>query len=465
MTGLAFIINVLQALFFEADKKGVWCMKKNRVLLFAAGAFMLLAVLGPLFTFPKLEEKLNQMAMEQSAIKQLQLAELKWNGRNAYLYVPKDVDPKAVEQAASVVAQLRGVRSTKIIYTDKTAVEERVSEWTVMWTDGEKTMSGAMPKDCAERIRAQLNLEGLITDEGVLMPDKVMDVLAQIDQSVFDDLKQGCLSVEGDMVVLSGKAEDLQQLESLKKKWGHVEGLTLQIDEPDKQPADFSVSWDTQSVNQMGAAPLALANTLTAMGISEPMLEQSLTVSKAIEQAMQAAVPYIGNELLKGTVRVENGESLTIDAVALDGQAFERVVDSLADMEAVTLNVERSAAAVAQEIDALLIEQRIEFESGSDSLTDASSLAIKQLAEVLKANPNTVLAIVGHTDAQGAADENLALSKSRAQAVLEALVAEQIDRTRLTAEGKGATEPIDTNETAEGRQKNRRVEISVKEKK
>jgi len=72
-----------------------------------------------------------------------------------------------------------------------------------------------------------------------------------------------------------------------------------------------------------------------------------------------------------------------------------------------------------------------------------------------------VIVAVGHTDSIGTAEYNMALSKRRADAVKQYLVSKGIEANRIYTEGKGKSQPVADNRTAEGRQKNRRVEIEV----
>ncbi|MGD1844773.1 MAG: OmpA family protein [Salibacteraceae bacterium] len=101
------------------------------------------------------------------------------------------------------------------------------------------------------------------------------------------------------------------------------------------------------------------------------------------------------------------------------------------------------------------------FETGSANIKEESNKVLDNVATVLKANPAYKLTIHGHTDNTGNADRNLELSKQRAQAAKEYLVAKGVDASRITAEGFGDAKPVAGNDTEEGRAKNRRVEFKI----
>ena len=103
------------------------------------------------------------------------------------------------------------------------------------------------------------------------------------------------------------------------------------------------------------------------------------------------------------------------------------------------------------------------FDTGSDRLKPESAAVIKSIAAGLQADGALKLRIEGHTDSTGDAALNLDLSKRRAEAVKQVLVAQfQIDAARLTTDGLGAGKPLGPNDTPQGRAQNRRVEF-VKE--
>lgn len=103
----------------------------------------------------------------------------------------------------------------------------------------------------------------------------------------------------------------------------------------------------------------------------------------------------------------------------------------------------------------------IQFETGSNELTPASAATIAQIAQLMLDNPTVRIEIGGHTDSDGEEEANLALSQSRAEAVLAALTAAGIEPQRMIAVGYGETLPIGSNETQEGKARNRRIEFLV----
>ncbi|GAB4127286.1 MAG: hypothetical protein OHK0045_12050 [Raineya sp.] len=102
----------------------------------------------------------------------------------------------------------------------------------------------------------------------------------------------------------------------------------------------------------------------------------------------------------------------------------------------------------------------ITFDTGSDKIKPDSYGVIREIGLVLQENPNVRIKIIGHTDSDGNTQANLELSKKRSLAVKNVLSKEfGIDASRMETDGKGASEPIDSNNTPQGKANNRRVEF------
>lgn len=102
----------------------------------------------------------------------------------------------------------------------------------------------------------------------------------------------------------------------------------------------------------------------------------------------------------------------------------------------------------------------VEFDNGTSILTTASRHELGEVVRALRGQPDLRVEIVGHTDSVGDAQLNQRLSRDRAEAVATYLVLQGVPTQRLTVEGYGESLPIADNNTAEGRSKNRRIELN-----
>lgn len=121
------------------------------------------------------------------------------------------------------------------------------------------------------------------------------------------------------------------------------------------------------------------------------------------------------------------------------------------------LNVEEVTAAKN------IVLNDINFASGKSVLDTKSSADLDRLVQFLTDNPSLKLEIQGHTDNVGSLASNNALSQKRANSIVDYLVKKGIDKKRLNAKGYGPTQPIADNTTADGKAKNRRVEMKLME--
>ncbi len=105
--------------------------------------------------------------------------------------------------------------------------------------------------------------------------------------------------------------------------------------------------------------------------------------------------------------------------------------------------------------------KQIQFETGSDKLTEASLPIVERVAQILKDYPNYRVTVAGHTDNRGKKQKNQELSERRAARCVEKLIELGVETHRLTSVGYGQTKPIASNKTPKGRALNRRVEFHL----
>ncbi len=114
-----------------------------------------------------------------------------------------------------------------------------------------------------------------------------------------------------------------------------------------------------------------------------------------------------------------------------------------------------------QDFDALLSSNQISFATNSADINASSDILLSELLEVANQCPEAKIEIGGHTDSRGSDTYNLNLSQARASSVMNHLISNGIEASRLSAVGYGETNPIADNESEEGLAKNRRIEFNI----
>ena len=109
-----------------------------------------------------------------------------------------------------------------------------------------------------------------------------------------------------------------------------------------------------------------------------------------------------------------------------------------------------------------IVTYDITFDVNKADIRSESMAEINRIKKLMDENPNLKYEVQGHTDSTGTPESNQKLSEKRAKAIVDKLVELGIDKSRLTAVGKGQYAPIDDNSTEQGRAKNRRVVFVAK---
>jgi outer membrane protein OmpA-like peptidoglycan-associated protein len=132
------------------------------------------------------------------------------------------------------------------------------------------------------------------------------------------------------------------------------------------------------------------------------------------------------------------------------GSAWSVSIDVLAPIDACRVKV-----------GAIATRNAVVFQAGKATLMPSSIPVLDELAGDLAACPDTYVHVQGHTDSDGDADSNLVLSVSRAETVVAELVKRGVSDSRLYAEGFGESDPIASNDTKDGKAKNRRITFEI----
>lgn len=145
------------------------------------------------------------------------------------------------------------------------------------------------------------------------------------------------------------------------------------------------------------------------------------------------------------------------------GGAAGAVIGRQMDKQAEELKRDLEGATVERVGEGILItfESGLVFDTDSYQLRDATKTNLNDLAGTLKKYDDTNILIEGHTDNTGEDNYNQKLSENRADAVENFLVTQGIENSRVTTKGYGESQPLDSNESQAGRQKNRRVEVAI----
>ena len=141
----------------------------------------------------------------------------------------------------------------------------------------------------------------------------------------------------------------------------------------------------------------------------------------------------------------------------------KKMQEQKAAMERATVG---TGVAVSQTADNRLkldIPSDVSFDTGRSAIKPNFGPILNQFATSLNDNPATTVTIIGHTDSTGSDAINNPLSIDRAESARDYLVSRGVARTRIATDGRGSREPIADNNTQQGRDKNRRVEIYVAE--
>jgi outer membrane protein OmpA-like peptidoglycan-associated protein len=163
----------------------------------------------------------------------------------------------------------------------------------------------------------------------------------------------------------------------------------------------------------------------------------------------------------KYLVNLPSGKNYGI-AVKRDGYLFHSENFNLPN-NAAFQEFTKDVALKKIEIGSTIVLRNIFFDFDKATIRPESANELERLIKLLNDNPTLKIELGSHTDSKGSDDYNWKLSESRSKSVVDYLIGKGISTARLVAKGYGETKPIDTNDTDEGRQNNRRTEFKILE--
>ena len=186
--------------------------------------------------------------------------------------------------------------------------------------------------------------------------------------------------------------------------------------------------------------------------------EKASAAALAQQQAAQAAADQAARDRAAAQAQQRAAEAETEKA----RQAAAQAEAEKAQLRAQLLNQLNSILQTRDSARGLIVNMSdVLFDTGSYTLKPGAREKLAKISGIVLAHPGLSLQIEGHTDSVGGDEFNQQLSERRADSVRDFLAEQGVAPSTITAHGFGKTQPVATNETAEGRQRNRRVELVV----
>jgi outer membrane protein OmpA-like peptidoglycan-associated protein len=257
-------------------------------------------------------------------------------------------------------------------------------------------------------------------------------------------------------------AEDQREALSARRESARLDARTREADAAKSQAATARMA-AASSQQETDAARSQAATARMAAASSEQ--ETDAARSQAATARMAAASSQQETDAARSqaaTARMAAASSQQETDAARSQAATARMAAASSEQEAAELQRQIGVLQAKVTDRGLIVTLGdVLFESGRADLREGSAGNLNKLVAFLDKYPDRVVAIEGYTDSVGSEDYNQVLSQRRADSVRSYLVRQGINSARLTASGMGKTDPVASNESANGRQQNRRVAVII----
>ena len=439
-------------------------MRRGPVLLLGLVFLIGLFAYAAFFTAPAIQADIQDRTSQVLAAAGVDFADVDVNGRD--VVITGAAPDNDVRQ--EVVSMTNGLRGVRLVRDEMTVLDPPVSPFTFsafVGGDG-VSLSGFVPDEATKTAlveKARSLFSGAVNDDTIIARgapdgDWGQAVAAALEQLAA--LENGELTVEDTTIGLAGALESESQAAALESALiaSLPEGYAFQpgfevpppliVDEP--APTDLGAD-DAQAAADGGEQTGAPADG-AGDGVGQTA-DQDPGDTASGEAGADAT----------DTTGTPDGATDTDGASEADAasEAGDEQTAALAGQDVGTIIEDPQAC--QDELDALLADRTIQFASASAVISLDSYDLLNEIGEVAVRCEGSSIAIEGHTDSTGTLQSNIDLSLARAEAILEFLVGLGIDRSRLSAIGYGPTLPVASNETDEGKAKNRRIEFKVEQ--
>jgi outer membrane protein OmpA-like peptidoglycan-associated protein len=253
-----------------------------------------------------------------------------------------------------------------------------------------------------------------------------------------------------------------------------------------KKPIAFAIEHDSNGTSLNGTfghykQETSLSDTFLNKKSIDSKVDLKYQDDMSIVKKIKTILPHFLDTFEKGSLVYQN-ELLTIKGETTSQDAKKKLDDSLATLGLDFVNhttvvelmpraeknqteenqtLTQNEKDAIEEIQEVLEVENIEFKSASSQLSTKGKEVVKKLQAILVKYNDVNIMLAGHTDSNGDNEVNLLVSEKRVQKVREMLIALGIDESRMETKGFGETKPLVPNTSAENKQKNRRVEITI----
>jgi len=208
--------------------------------------------------------------------------------------------------------------------------------------------------------------------------------------------------------------------------------------------------------------------SLSILLISASMLTSCEAVKNANNTQKGAGIGTAAGAILGAVIgnNIGNGKNSELGAVlgGVIGGVTGGVIGNKMDKQAREIEEALPGAEVERVGEGIMLtlgENAVRFDTNKATLSTSAKANLEKLVPIFNSYENTNIVIYGYTDSTGSVEYNQTLSAKRANSVKEYLTTKGLGNARFETKGLGVNDPIATNETAEGRSKNRRVEFAI----